>query len=215
MTGYNDSSSETSQGLGTHVSADQRSGRSAISYAGIIFIYLSALIFISVVAALYFHKTLVGEAKIISDFTPEFLLSAIALTTALLGVGLLKAAGLSESSPNMVINPKEWDVLSQELKGGSEEAISQYIRLTSLTGFTGTFTKLGLSGLPLATIGLTLFFSLLFLKNAAYLDLAKLTLGAFIGSFVQKQVSASQNSGTVRLPSGEKVKVSGASNPLT
>ena len=36
------------------------------------------------------------------------------------------------------------------------------------------------------------------------MDLAKLTLGAFIGSFVQKQVGTG---GVVELPSGEKLQV--------
>jgi hypothetical protein len=71
---------------------------------------------------------------------------------------------------------------------------------------------LGLSGLPLLTVSLTLFFSILastiwFIGlyvhtpgttpgtdishdiSAALIDLAKLTLGAFIGSFVQRNVS--------------------------
>jgi hypothetical protein len=41
-----------------------------------------------------------------------------------------------------------------------------------------------------------------------YIDLAKLTLGAFIGSFVQKQVGERQaTGGVVELPSGEKLQV--------
>jgi hypothetical protein len=64
---------------------------------------------------------------------------------------------------------------------------------------------LGLTGLPLATIGLTLFFSLLAIQYPNFMDLAKLTLGAFIGSFVQKQAGAG---GSVRLPGGQTVSVS-------
>jgi hypothetical protein len=42
----------------------------------------------------------------------------------------------------------------------------------------------------LATVGLTLFFSIIAIFHAeAFMDLAKLTLGAFIGSFVQRNVS--------------------------
>jgi hypothetical protein len=65
----------------------------------------------------------------------------------------------------------------------------------------------------LATIGLTIFFSLLSLKSPQFLDLAKLTLGAFIGSFVQKQVGERQGGGVVELPSGEKLKVQSAPPP--
>jgi hypothetical protein len=41
-----------------------------------------------------------------------------------------------------------------------------------------------------------------------FMDLAKLTLGAFIGCFVQKQVGERQATGGVgELPSGEKLQV--------
>jgi hypothetical protein len=59
---------------------------------------------------------------------------------------------------------------------------------------SGNFTKLGITGLPLTTVLLTLIFSLISLmpiptqRGDNFLDLAKLTLGAFIGSFVQRQV---------------------------
>jgi hypothetical protein len=52
-------------------------------------------------------------------------------------------------------------MLAPQVKDGKEEPVTQYIRLRSLTGFTGTFTMLGLTGLPLATIGLTILFSLM------------------------------------------------------
>jgi hypothetical protein len=75
---------------------------------------------------------------------------------------------------------------------GKSEAIDQYVRLRSLAGWAGTFTKLGITGLPLVTVVLTLIFSLIALLPLshadAFLDLAKLTLGAFIGSFVQRNV---------------------------
>jgi hypothetical protein len=78
----------------------------------------------------------------------------------------------------------------------NQTGIDNYIRLSSLTGIIGAFTKLGLSGLPLATIALTITFALMALitlrsdaTSKAMLDLCKLTLGAFIGSYVQKQTS--------------------------
>ena len=75
---------------------------------------------------------------------------------------------------------------------GKAEPIDQYVRLRSLAGWAGTFTKLGITGLPLVTVVLTLIFSfasILPVQNAnGFLDLAKLTLGAFIGSFVQRNV---------------------------
>jgi hypothetical protein len=78
---------------------------------------------------------------------------------------------------------------------GNAEPIDQYLRLRSLTGIAGNFTKLQVTGLPLTTVFLTLVFSAIALIPLAdeklpgqFLDLAKLTLGAFIGSFVQGRV---------------------------
>jgi hypothetical protein len=56
---------------------------------------------------------------------------------------------------------------------------------------TGTFAKLGISRLSIATILRTCFFAVTGFsgipKQNTFLDLAKLTLAAFIGSFVQRQ----------------------------
>ena len=72
-----------------------------------------------------------------------------------------------------------------------KEPINQYIRVRSLSGFTGGFTKVGLTGLPLTTVGLTVLFTILALAFysedkifSSVFDLAKLTLGAFIGSYI-------------------------------
>jgi hypothetical protein len=92
-------------------------------------------------------------------------------------------------------------LLAPLVTDGKTESIDQYVRLSSLAKFTGTFTQLGLTGLPLATIALTLFFSLLALvKPDDFLDLAKLTLGAFIGSFVQRQVERRGEQGDATKP---------------
>lgn len=178
-------------------------GLNSISVAGLLFIYSSVVIFGAVVYLLIKEPNRTSLEQMYS----ELLLSVIAAFVAFLGVGLVRVAGLASSVPNSVINPTEWEILKDEVKSGKEDAITQYIRLSSLSGLTGGFTKLGLQGLPLATIGITLFFCLLSLKDEKFLELAKLTLGAFIGSFVQKQVGANQGGGTVQLPSGEKVKV--------
>ena len=53
---------------------------------------------------------------------------------------------------------------------------------------------IGLTGLPLTTVILTLVFAAIALlpidaeSKKSFMDLTKLTLGAFIGSFVQRQV---------------------------
>src|ERR1044072_153130 len=183
-------------------------GTIIVAIAGGVFI-VSTLALFGIAAFRLFHRT--GGIERWQDVGPELVLSGMAAFIAILGVSLLRSGGLASTQPNRVISRAEWDALCDKVTEGKEEAFTQYIRLTSLTGFTGMFTKLGLSGLPLATIALTLFFSLLFLQHTEFLDLAKLTLGAFIGSFVQKQVTAGQGSqevavpsaGTVRFPSAE------------
>jgi len=183
-------------------------GANLISTGGLAFVYISGLTFI--ITAYRLFRNIDREPTMVGYY-PELILCGIAVFTAILGVSLLRAAGVASIVPGPVIDPAEWKTLSREIKEGKEDAITQYVRLRSLTGFTGVFTKLGLQGLPLATIGLTLFFSLMYLRDQAYIELAKLTLGAFIGSFVQKQVGERQGGGgTVQLPTGEKVKVSTA-----
>jgi hypothetical protein len=180
-----------------------------IYYAALTFIYLACAIFVA--AAVWLFRTPPGASGLAS-FYPELLLCAIAVFAGLVGVSLLRSVGLATVSPGPVINPEEWAILSSEVKGGKEEAITQYIRLRSLSGFT----MLGLTGLPLATIGLTIFFALMYAYGGLepFMDLAKLTLGAFIGSFVQKQVGERQAAGgVVELPSGEKLKVQSSRPP--
>lgn len=180
--------------------------RRLLSWGGLSFVYISALAFLGIGFLLFVNGRFRERADEIGGYYPELIMFVVAAFTALLGVSLLRAAGIAEVAPSPVINNNEWETIKGKVLEGDEQAIGQYVRLRSLTGFTGIFTKLGLQGLPLATIGLTLFFSLMFLRNPEYLDLAKLTLGAFIGSFVQKQVGERQGGGTVQLPSGEKIK---------
>jgi hypothetical protein len=191
---------------------DPNTAQRLIAWAGLIFVYLSALAFGCIALLLVMGRT----RDAFSQYIPELIIFAAGILSAMLGVNLLRAVGLTTSAPRPVIDPGEWADLKRKVVDGNEDAVTQYVRLRSLSGFTGIFTKLGLQGLPLATIGLTLFFSLMFLHDKEYLELAKLTLGAFIGSFVQKQVTDRQaGAGTVQLPSGEKIKVRGSSpNPV-
>jgi hypothetical protein len=113
---------------------------------------------------------------------PLFLLVA-AIVCTFVGMRLLKSSG---AVTTQVIAPQDYPVLGPAIAAGNENAITQFIRLSSLSGVTGTFTKVGLTGLPLATIALTLLLGFAGLYNAQFFDLAKLTLGAFLGSFVQR-----------------------------
>lgn len=104
---------------------------------------------------------------------------------ACLGIGalLLRAAGASGKE---VIPREDFAILSQLLLQGNQVGIGEYIRLRSLVGLTGFFTRMGLSGLPLAMLAVSVVFTILSLWNPALLELAKLTVGAFIGSYVSK-----------------------------
>jgi hypothetical protein len=124
--------------------------------------------------------------KVVSySISPLICLAAAAICTVV-GIRLLRSSGVVV---NHVIAPDDYPILGPAIARGDEQAVSQYIRLSSLSGMTGTFTKIGLTGLPLATIFLTVFLGLLGIANSAFFDLAKLTLGAFLGSFVQRQSS--------------------------
>jgi hypothetical protein len=114
----------------------------------------------------------------------------IAVIAAMLGKGLLLSAQADSAT---TIPYDDLDLVRQAVLEGKPEPIDQYVRLRALSGMSGNFTKLGVTGLPLTTVILTLIFSVISLlsvngSSAAFLDLATLTLGAFIGSFVQGRV---------------------------
>jgi hypothetical protein len=116
-------------------------------------------------------------------FAPAMCIFAATICTVV-GIRLLRAVGIATTQ---VISPQDFPILAPAIAAGNEESIMQFIRLSSLTGVTGTFTKIGLTGLPLATIVLTILLAIGGLVSSQFFDLAKLTLGAFLGSFVQRQ----------------------------
>lgn len=119
----------------------------------------------------------------IQQYGYEFLIVIGSTVSGLFGTRMLGAAG---KGTQPVIPPEDRELLEPLISSANENAIKQYVILSSLSGLTGTFQKIGFSGLPLATVTLTLIFSALSFLQAEFLELAKLTLGAFIGSFVQK-----------------------------
>jgi len=121
---------------------------------------------------------------VLSVFLAPVLTFVSAAVCAYVGIRLLKSAG---AVATQVIPPQDYALLAGAIQKGDDKAISEYIRLSSLSGTTGTFTKVGLTGLPLATIFLTVLLALLGLYVPKLLDLAQLTLGAFLGSYVQKK----------------------------
>lgn len=119
----------------------------------------------------------------IQQYGYELLIVIGSIVSGLFGTRMLGAAG---KGAQPVIPPEDRELLEPLIANANENAIKQYVILSSLSGLTGTFQKIGFSGLPLATVTLTLIFSALSFVEAEFLELAKLTLGAFIGSFVQK-----------------------------
>lgn len=122
----------------------------------------------------------------------------------------------SESTVKDVIPASDRTFLVDIIKNCNHEALDMYIKICSLYGFTGNITKLGLSGLPLLTVALTLLFTTLAAvlwaqphpsnpsgqidMIANIMDLAKLTLGAFIGLFVQRTVSERASEAKAQIP---------------
>ena len=113
----------------------------------------------------------------------------VGVVCALLGLRLLTT---TQNALARTIPKEDLPMIQDAVVAGKPEPIDQYVRLRSLAGWAGTFTKLGITGLPLVTVVLTLIFSFIALlpleRSDSFLDLAKLTLGAFIGSFVQRNV---------------------------
>jgi hypothetical protein len=138
-----------------------------------------------------FGKETTAGVLLLAMYVPHLLLFVTTIVSGFIGYKLVVAAGASPENP---IPPANYALLAPLIKEGKAESIDQYVRLSSLSGFTGTFTKLGLTGLPLTTVALTLLFALFALlpldaeSQKSFFDLTKLTLGAFIGSFVQRQV---------------------------
>lgn len=145
---------------------------------------------VSVIRAETWFDLVQREASTIS-------LLIIAMVAALLGKGLLTSSRLADAR---TIPYEDLPLIRQAVIEGKTEPIDQYVRLRALSGMSGNFTKLGVTGLPLTTVFLTLVFAFISLlpiqgsSVSAFLDLAKLTLGAFIGSFVQGRVEQRRQS---------------------
>jgi hypothetical protein len=145
---------------------------------------------------LWFSPDFVRPAKI-EKSSESFTRAVACFVVAMSGLGigglLIRSSRQSLSASN--IPEPDRALLEPLISAANRPAIQAYIDLSSLRGATVVFTRLGVLGLPLVTILLTLIFAGLSLlpnnpHSEKYLDIARLTLGAFIGSFVQKQQSA-------------------------
>ena len=136
-------------------------------------------------------------SEILSIYVTLYLspIMLVVVAFACSGVGLLLMRSVG-AAQRRVIPPEDKDVLKELMVDDPSEGRRYYIELSSLTGWVGIFTKMNITGLPLATILLTLVFAVLSLPiwygpggdtQNIFPDLAKLTLGAFLGSYVQRQ----------------------------
>ncbi len=205
----------TANSTSTNGSRPPAQGASVAITAVLILIALSSIIALAVMIYLQQERPMVEvieryrsqnarEAEdliiiaLIERYIPSIFLLIIFAVSTYFATSFWKSSQLDRSS---VIPIRDAKLIERAIIDGKPEPIDQYIRLSSLRGGVGIFTKVGLTGLPLATIALTLVFAGLALSSPfsekgeskvfdAFIDLTKLTLGAFIGSFVQRQVEA-------------------------
>jgi hypothetical protein len=173
-----------------------------IQTAGLIFSLAAAVAFFYGIFSLIANRASVSAEKvegssidvwreIVLPNIGVILICIIGILCASFALRLFSKAG---SLSSQVIRAEDRQLLEPLIKEPRKDAISEYIRLASLSGFSGTFTKLGFTGLPLATVVLTLILlAISILSNDQELrkgvfDMAKLTLGAFLGSFVQRNI---------------------------
>jgi hypothetical protein len=131
-------------------------------------------------------------------------LVSIGIGAAALLAGLATMRSWRQAQSAGIIPEPDRRIVESLLEKGSREGIEAYLDLSSLRGATVLFRRIGISGLPLATILLTLIFAGMSLlpsnpHSDKYLEIARVALGAFIGSFVQKQ----QTNGQTKSPAGD------------
>jgi hypothetical protein len=167
--------------------ADLRSVTWSSGTVGAVQVFFGVVVAFAAAAALQYDVPFAATAGSVIGFVLSAILVVAGVRT--FARDLPKAETIPE---------KDRQLLEYLIKEKSEKPIDEYIRLSSLSRATGTATQLGLSGLPLITVGLTLVFPALAAgfswykvmdAAASFFDLTKLTLGAFIGSFVQRNVT--------------------------
>jgi hypothetical protein len=161
----------------------------------------------------------------------------VAVLASCIGFVLMRTGRNIEETISGNALPNDARILLSSSIEHSADPIGDWTRLVGLTGGKGVFRKLELSGMPLATILMTILFCALglaapvlpdllgtasapaprepFDKAAAiFLDMAKLTLGAFIGSFVTKSTSRDAEATKAGAVAAAKA-VAGTSAPST
>jgi hypothetical protein len=192
-----DSQAGALQKITESVTHEHRENR-AVYAAGVVLIVVAELIFLAAAVLVMYLAATRGLSAPNATVTtvaqaygpPLFLVVAAAVST-LFGFLVLHSVGAAN---RLVIPAQDREMLGRMIEERNVEGIELYIRLSSLSGPTGFFQKIGVYGLPLATIILSVGFGILALFaygapeiHNTFADLAKLSLGAFLGSYVQRQ----------------------------
>ena len=134
------------------------------AYAGLIFVVMSVLAFGAAIVFVVQVGVLDPAAsglkpedsiflRILENNPEATFLMFSAIVGAFLGGSLLRSA--LRASKHTIPNADR-DLLEPLIMENNKEAINQYVRISSLSGSTGTFTKLEFTGLPLITAALGL-----------------------------------------------------------
>jgi hypothetical protein len=122
--------------------------------------------------------------KLLAAYMNPLALFAAAIFCVTVGYVLLRNSRIVAGA----VPRQDQDFLTNILREHPNDGFEMYIKLRETSGSTAFLNKAHLTGLPMAMIGLTILFALLGLLVPALLDLAKLTLGALIGSYAQRRV---------------------------
>jgi hypothetical protein len=177
----------------------QKDGTPTLLYCATGFFFI-AIASLAVLVGVLIWVIITGK---ILDYGTARLVIGIAILTAATGFVLARAYRNSLSAKSESVLSAEAKALLGPSLEKSSDPIGDWTRLSGLVGGTGVFRKLEVSGMPLATILMTILFCVLsavvdpFLRamdilnstadlSKGFMDMAKLTLGAFIGSFVTK-----------------------------
>ena len=184
-----------------------------LTYAGLIFSFAFLLCVAYFLASLVLSRPIDPAGSkgalefIYKNYPREILVLLLGLVSALIALNIFSKIG---NLQNQIIRREDRALLEPLIADARCEGIDQYIRLSALSGFSGTFVKLGFTGLPLATIALTVGLILMAVvvtdpdRAKEIMELGKLTLGAFIGSFVQRNIEQQRS---VSGAGGELAKV--------
>src|SRR5260221_644474 len=153
-----------------------------IAVGGLVFLGLAAFALFAMCMWLFMGRSMLQPftdqtswstllPQIVTAFAGPLLIFIASVFSAAVGYSLLRRAG---TATKQVIPPQDYPLLSQLLISGNKYALTGYVQLSSLTGFVGFFTKVGLTGLPLATIGLTLIFTILAIYVTQLADVANI-----------------------------------------